>query len=238
MTQMINEQTVGQMVVERPSRARIFETLGIDYCCGGRKPLSQACEESGLQLDDVLRQLDESSAPDAPAERDWATASMTDLCDHIEAAHHAWLRQELPRLAFLTHKVASRHGEHRPALIEVHHVFLHLKAELESHMMKEEQVLFPICRHFDRIDTLPQLHCGSVNSPIEVMIREHDDAGDALARIRELTDNFRLPDDACNTYRALFDSLEQLERDMHQHVHKENNILFPKAIRAERLLSR
>jgi regulator of cell morphogenesis and NO signaling len=115
---------------------------------------------------------------------------------------------------------------------------MRLKAEMESHMMKEERILFPLCRTLDTTDVLPPSPCGSVNNPIQVMIREHEDAGDALARMRELTDNYSLPADACNTYRATFDALEQLERDMHQHVHKENNILFPKAVRAEQLLSR
>ncbi|HSV13163.1 MAG TPA: hemerythrin domain-containing protein, partial [Tepidisphaeraceae bacterium] len=141
------------------------------------------------------------------------------------------------RLAFLTGKIAARHGEHRPALVQVQRVFAELKAEMDSHMMKEERILFPLCRQLDTADALPSSHCGSVANPIEVMIREHDHAGDALARIRALTDTYTVPADACNTYRALFDSLQQLERDMHQHVHKENNILFPKAIRQERLLS-
>jgi regulator of cell morphogenesis and NO signaling len=239
MTQELIEATVGELVVERPSRARVFEKLGIDYCCGGKKPLGSAIRERGLDAGEVLAELEkEQRAAAEPAERNWATASMTDLCDHIESTHHAYLKQELPRLEFLTAKIASRHGEHRPALLEVHSVFRLLKEELESHMMKEERILFPLCRRLDTADVLPPSHCGSVGNPIAVMVREHEDAGDALSRIRELTEGYSLPADACNTYRATFDSLRQLERDMHQHVHKENNILFPKAVRAEALLSR
>jgi regulator of cell morphogenesis and NO signaling len=232
----MTEPTVGQLVVERPGRARVFEKLGIDYCCGGQKPLSEVCQAKGLDLAAVTAQLD--AEPQQPAERNWATASLTDLCDHIESTHHAYLREELPRLEFLTGKVANRHGEIRPALVEVHQVFLALKSELEMHMMKEERVLFPMCREMDAADGPVSFHCGSVANPIEVMVREHDDAGGALERMRELTDNYALPLDACNTYRALFDSLQQLERDMHQHIHKENNILFPRAIRSERMLNK
>src|SRR5262249_51610023 len=151
-----------------------------------------------------------------------------DLCDHIEQTHHRHLKQELPRLEFLTTKVATRHGEKRPALMEVQRVFATLKSEMELHMMKEERVLFPLCRKLDAADELPVMHCGSVGTPIEVMIREHEHAGDAMTKIRSATENYSCPSDACNTYLALFDALEHLERDLHEHVHKENNILFPK----------
>jgi regulator of cell morphogenesis and NO signaling len=239
MSQALIESTVGQLVVERPSRARLFEKLGIDYCCGGKKALRLAIDEQGLDADTVVAELEKEAAGAADqVERNWGTASITDLCDHIEATHHAYLKEELPRLAFLTEKIANRHGDGRPALRELHHVFAQFKAELESHMFKEERILFPLCRRLDTAEVLPASHCGSVNNPIEVMIREHEDAGTALARMRELTDGYSVPPDGCNTYRATFASLEQLERDMHQHVHKENNILFPKAVRAERLLSR
>jgi regulator of cell morphogenesis and NO signaling len=239
MSILTEELTVGQLVVQRPSRARVFERLGIGYCCGGKKPLQQACREKNLDFDGVVRELEkeESAVPDQ-AERNWASASLTDLCDHIEQTHHAYLKEELPRLAFLTSKIAARHGENRPALVQVQRVFAELKAEMDSHMMKEERILFPLCRALDTAEELPASHCGSVGNPIEVMIREHEHAGDALAQIRRLTDGYACPADACNTYRATFDSLQQLERDLHEHVHKENNILFPKAIRHERLLSR
>jgi len=231
------DATVGELVVARPSRARVFEKLGIDYCCGGKRPLQEVCRERNLDYAAVVDELNREQNAPAQHERSWASASLTDLCDHIEQTHHQYLKQELPRLEFLTTKVASRHGDKRPALVEVQRVFAELKAEMDSHMMKEERVLFPLCRQLDAADELPAMHCGSVGNPIEVMIREHEHAGDALAQIRALTENYACPPDACNTYRALFDSLEHLERDLHEHVHKENNILFPKAIRLERLLA-
>jgi regulator of cell morphogenesis and NO signaling len=234
------DSTVGQLVVERPSRARVFEKLGIDYCCGGKKPLLEAINEKGLEAQKVVAELEHELIGHGadPKEQDWSTASLTDLCNHVENIHHRYLKEELPRLEFLTHKVAARHGDRRPELIEVHKIFLAFQEELFSHMAKEERVLFPICRQLDRAEKLPATHCGSIANPISQMIHEHDDAGAALARINELTDNYTPPADACNTYRATFDALRQLERDMHQHVHKENNILFPKAQRMEKLLSR
>ena len=227
------ETTIGELVTERPARARIFESFGIDYCCGGKKPLAQAIREKNLDEKAVLGVLDAFDDQAPQQEPDLSTLTMTELADHIEATHHAYLKTELPRLEFLVNKVANRHGEHKPQLIELAAVFNTFKAELDSHMQKEEMVLFPICRRLEKASGPQQVHCGSVQNPISVMIREHDDAGDALQRMRELTDDYTAPSDACNTYRALFDSLKQLEFDMHRHVHKENSVLFPKAVEAE-----
>jgi len=231
-----SKASVGQLVAERPARARAFEKLGIDYCCGGKRPLEEICREKNLDYANVVRQMDSVDTSSAGNERNWSSASVTDLCDHIEQTHHAYLKQELPRLELLTTKVAERHGDKRPALREVREIFMSLKEEMDSHMAKEEHILFPLCRKLDVADALPTMHCGSIGNPIEVMMREHADAGDALARIRTLTDDFTCPADACNTFRAMYDSLHQLERDMHQHVHKENSILFPKAVRLEKIL--
>jgi regulator of cell morphogenesis and NO signaling len=231
------QATVGQLVTERPARARVFETFGIDYCCGGKKPLAQAIREKGLDEKTVVGILDAFDEQSPAAERDWSTASLTELADHIEQTHHAYLKNELPRLGYLVNKVASRHGGHTPQLVELAEVFNGFKAELELHMQKEEVVLFPICRQLDSATGPLQFHCGSVESPIAVMVHEHDDAGAALARMRELTHGYTPPVDACNTYRALFDSLRQLEQDMHRHVHKENSILFPKTAEAEAKLA-
>jgi regulator of cell morphogenesis and NO signaling len=231
------ERTIGELVAERPARARVFEGFKIDYCCGGKRPLAEACRAKGLDPQTVLNMLaivDDSAPPD---ERDWTKATITELCDNVESTHHAYLKQELPRLEFMARKVATRHGDHHPELVALRDVFLGFKAELESHMAKEEQILFPLCRQLDRAQGPVPSHCGSVQNPIRVMILEHDHAGNDLERMRELTAGFTPPADACNTYRAYFDALAQLEQDMHRHVHKENSVLFPKAIDAERRLT-
>jgi regulator of cell morphogenesis and NO signaling len=230
------ERTIGELVAERPARARVFEGFKIDYCCGGKKPLADACRAKGLDPQTVLNMLaivDDAAPRD---ERDWTKATITELCDNVESTHHAYLKQELPRLEFMATKVAARHGDHRPELVELRDVFLAFKAELESHMAKEERILFPLCRQLDRAEAAFPSHCGSVQNPIRVMILEHDHAGNDLGRMRELTNGFVPPADACNTYRAYFDALAQLEQDMHRHVHKENSVLFPKAVEAERKL--
>jgi regulator of cell morphogenesis and NO signaling len=230
------QTTVGELVAQRPSRARVFERFGIDYCCGGKLPLAEACSRKGISTETVqaiLELLEERS--DAP-ERDLTGLSMTELVEDIERTHHSYLKQELPRLNLLTGKVANRHGERLPQLVALRQVFVAFEAELFQHMAKEEQVLFPLCREMDALQpgqSLPPFHCGSVANPITVMIQEHDGAGEALARMRELTDDYTPPADACVTFAALYASLADLERDMHRHVHKENSVLFPMAIEAE-----
>jgi len=180
------DTTIGQLVTERPARARIFESFGIDYCCGGKKALAQAIREKKLDEKTVLAVLEAFDAQTPQTEKDWSKATLTELADHIETTHHAYLKQELPRLEYLVNKVANRHGEHRPQLVELAEVFNGLKAEMESHMQKEELVLFPICRKLDEATGPMQFHCGSVENPIAVMIHEHDQAGEALRRMREL----------------------------------------------------
>jgi regulator of cell morphogenesis and NO signaling len=228
------ERTVGELVAEKPGRSRIFERLGIDYCCGGKKPLAQACEEKGLSMDEVLAQLRSvDTEGGSRSEKNWAEASMTALIDHIEQVHHTYLRAELPRLRFLTSKVRTAHGGRHPELVEVERVFSALEAELASHMQKEEQVLFPMIRQLETSAVPPQFHCGSIGNPVFAMEREHDDAARGLATLRSLTDGYAPPEDACNSYRAMLDGLRELESDLHQHIHKENNVLFPRALGRE-----
>jgi regulator of cell morphogenesis and NO signaling len=233
-----SNSTVGEWVVDRPSRSRLLEKLGIDYCCGGKQPLAQACEAKGLDPDKVIEALirEGDTAADL-GEPDWSQAPLSELCDHIVDTHHAFLNAELPRLQAIVTKVASVHGERHPEMADVRGVFENLKAELESHMDKEEQVLFPMVRQLERATERPTFHCGSVGNPIRVMEHEHDGAGNALAALRQLTKDYSTPADACNTWRAMADGLRQLEQDLHVHIHKENNILFPRALRVEQGLS-
>jgi regulator of cell morphogenesis and NO signaling len=227
------EATVATLVLEQPGRARVFERFAIDYCCGGKVPLRAACEERGLDVGLVLDALAESPRAETDwAETDWAAASLEALCTHIVDHHHAYLREELPPLAALTEKVARAHGDRHPELDNVAAIFAVLRAELESHMEKEEQLLFPACVALERrTETgLPF----SVDAPIAAMVHEHDEVGAALERLRDLTGGYSPPGDACNSYRAMLDRLESLERDTHEHVHEENNILFPRAAALER----
>lgn len=231
-------RTVGDLVRERPGRARVFEDLGIDYCCGGRDSLSEACASAGLRVEDVSRRLRESDASQTGVtETDWTKEPLSRLVDHILETHHAYLRDELPRLADSIDRIVAAHAEGHPELREVRSVFTALKTELESHMAKEEQVLFPLIRELEQSEEAPgqapEFHCDSLRNPIAVMESEHSDAGEALGRLRRLTAGFTTPEDGCATYRRVMDGLRELESDLHRHIHKENNILFPRAVELE-----
>jgi regulator of cell morphogenesis and NO signaling len=229
--------SVGALVREKPSRSRVFDRFEIDFCCGGKVSLEQACTKHGVPLEQIVAELESEDAQSTSSTLVDADAmTLSELCDHIEATHHAYLRQELPRLDEMTAKVARVHGDKEPKLLEIRAAFVELEAELMPHMMKEEQILFPIIRKLEASTARPEFHCGSVSNPIRRMENEHDHAGDTLKRLRQLTNDYTPPGWACNTYRALFDGLRELEENMHQHVHKENNVLFVKAAELEACL--
>lgn len=235
ITAPLTAQTpVGALVAERPSRSRVLEKLRIDYCCGGKLSLADACQKIGLDPAEALTSIREADARenDAPVV-DPARMTLTELADHIEQTHHAWLREELPRLDTLTEKVFMVHGEAEPRLARVRDAFCALRDELTSHMGKEELILFPMIRAMEGGEQGAAAGCSSLMGPIQQMEHEHDEAGAALATMRAATDGFKPPAWACGTYRAMLDGLAELEADMHQHVHKENNVLFPRALRLE-----
>jgi len=227
--------TVGELVTRQPNRSRLFEELGIDYCCGGHKSLRQACADKGLNLDDVLARLAQIPAtPPRSSHEAAAELSLGQLIDHIVTEHHAYLRRELPRLARLIHKVARVHGEEDERLASLPGIYDAMQAELADHMLKEEQILFPAIRTLEESEGPGEAGFASIGQPIQVMMAEHDSTGRALETLRRLTDGFTPPDWACNTYRAMLDGLRELEADLHQHIHEENNILFPRALEKER----
>ncbi len=234
MAQLNLQSPVGQWVAQFPQLSRLFETLKIDYCCGGGITLEDACQSRNLNPAQALAQIQETlDASPTQDKRDWTQAPLAELCDHIEETHHAYLKNELPRLSAIVAKVAAVHGDAHPELREVKTTFEELRSELEPHMFKEERILFPAIRQLEQAATAPEFPFGTVANPIRMMEFEHDHAGDALERMRVLTHDYQPPADACNTYRAMLDGLRQLEQDMHQHVHKENNILFPRAVALE-----
>lgn len=220
----IADRTVGELVAERPGRSRIFQALQIDFCCQGARTLREACERKGARLETVIGQL-EAEMREAADPLNPAGLPLHELAEHIVANHHAFLRREFPRLRAMSERVASVHGGHTPSLVEVHDVYCGLETELNSHMMKEEEILFPAVSAMSRGGSGP----ACLDGPIACMIHEHDDAGAALARLHELTGGYNPPADACNTYRALFAGLADLEEDLHRHIHLENSVLFPAA---------
>jgi len=223
------EKTIGEMVAQNPARARLFEKLGIDYCCGGKQSLEDACRARGLDAASVAQVLEALDETDGAGQENWSRRSLKDLIDNILSTHHAYLKRELPRLAEIVNKVATVHGGNHAELKDVRYTFSLLKAELDEHMMKEENILFPTIIAMETGGQGP-LHWGGIDRPIAVMEHEHDNAGRALATLRQLTADRRVPDDACNTYRVMLSSLAELESDLHEHISKENNILFPRAM--------
>jgi len=219
---LTSEVQVGDLAAEHPLATRVFERHGIDYCCGGGTALQQACEQRGLDatavLDEIQKELDGAEAP----EERWDQAPLNDVITHILAAYHVPLYEELPRLLKMAEKVLAVHREKDPErLTELVAVYRGLKAELEAHMAKEEQILFPMIQRGQ----------GSMaDGPIMVMSQEHEAAGAALRRLRDLTNDYTVPEQACNTWRALWHGLAALEESLHRHIHLENNILFPRAL--------
>lgn len=232
------ETPVGQLVARNPALARVFEQHRIDYCCGGKLPLADACQRRGADLAALLAALEAAEGKHAPAETtDWTIAPLSDLIGNIVSTHHAYLAEELPRLSYLTQKVANAHGASHPEVIELAGVFESFRAELEHHALKEERILFPWIQHMERGATPNQFPANGVEHPIQCMEEEHDNAGRALETFRRLTGDFQTPEGACNSWRVLYASLEALEADMHLHVHKENNILFPRALALQESLA-
>jgi len=231
-------KTVRELAVEMPNATRVFEKLGIDYCCGGQQSLEQACTTARLSVDEVLRALEAQAAPAAAVATDWKSAPLAELIDHIVATHHAYVKAEVPRLEQLIAKVVSVHGQNHPELKQVQASFRGLGAELGMHMMKEEQILFPYIAEMEESVNagrpVPPCVFGTVRNPVQMMVMEHDSAGEALHTMREATSDFVAPADACVSYSTLYRALQEFEADLHQHIHLENNILFPRAIEMEK----
>lgn len=219
------ERTVGEIVAERPSQSRIFQSFGIDFCCQGGRTLAEACERKGVDAGSVVEQLEAELQGRPAPEHNPAQLPPAELADYIEETHHRYLRDELPRVHTMAQRVAQVHGLGRQSLVELLEVFEGMMLELVHHLMKEDDVLFPAIR--------TMASGGSAGIPLDgaiaTMLEEHDEAGAALARMRELTDGFMPPEGACNTYRALFAGLAELESDLHTHIHLENAVLFPAA---------
>ena len=232
--------TVADLVLAHPALRPLLDRLGIDYCCGGKKPFAQAVRAAGHDLQTVIDNCHRTlrASAGAPAATDWARASVTELAGHILSTHHAFTRAQLTRIDGLLARVQRAHAAaHGDLLEQVRNIFDALRAELESHLAKEEQILFPAIQSIDGYlagrNARPAIHCGRVAYPIRQMEAEHDSAGAALARLRALTGGYQAPPDACATFQALYEALPALEADLHEHIHLENNILFPRSVEQE-----
>jgi regulator of cell morphogenesis and NO signaling len=236
---LTTSKTVRKFAVENPAATRIFEKFGIDYCCGGNQSLEQACEKANISIDSVLDTLEmaDETARAAQEVRDWNHEPLSQLIAHIKRTHHKYTREETVRLTALLQKVCSAHGKNHPELHQIRVVFAGLSQELMTHLMKEEMVLFPFIERMEEavIQSEPVLPApfGSLQNPVAMMKHEHDSAGGALSAIRKASGEFTPPADACISYQTLYKALAAFEADLHQHIHLENNILFPRAIAME-----
>jgi len=226
--ELTKDMHVSEVAAAAPATIKVFQQHGIDFCCGGHRAIAEACTEHGLDVDRVLAELVQS-ATGTTDERNWQQAPLEDLVTYIQGRFHQPLREELPRLSAMVDKVVIRHGDHYPEmLLPLQREFRRLMSELLDHMSKEDHMLFPAIVAIERGQAADG---GSwIAGPVEVMEHEHEQAGAALAAMRQVTADYQVPPDACPTFQGLFYGLEQLERDMHVHVHLENNILFPRAL--------
>lgn len=235
---MTTTTTLADIAATSLVAVRTLERYGLDYCCGGKQAIGDACSAKGLDASAVMQEI-EQSLNKGGGDRDWQNAPLGELARHIIATHHEYLRQELPAVGARMEKVLRVHGGRDPqTLTRMATVYDGLRSELEAHIAKEEQILFPFIAKYAQAEAqgqpVPPVPFGSIANPIAMMEREHEGAGDALVELRTLTNNYELPSYACTTVRMLFDGLQALEADLHVHIHLENNILFPRAIALER----
>jgi regulator of cell morphogenesis and NO signaling len=229
--------TIREIVLENPHATRVFAKLGIDYCCGGGKSLEEACRAANLPLAEVQHQLDHESVAGISAEKNWQVEPLTELAQHIVQKHHSYVKASLPRIAALFEKVCAKHGASHSELNHQRTVFHGLNQELSTHLMKEEAMLFPYIERMEEAvlqgDPILPAPFGTVANPVHMMMLEHDNAGGALRALRQSSCDYTLPADSCMSYQTLYRELQEFEADLHQHIHLENNILFPRALALE-----
>lgn len=239
--EIIVTMSVAEIVVKYPETRKILEEMGIDYCCGGKHSLKEASENAGFSPQDVIQKLKEvvESSKERLNKTNLDAISLKELIDHIINTHHVFLKEELPRLKNLREKVyQAHHQKHGQMLENLGRSFQKLRTDIEMHLAKEEQILFPaieqIENHVRQRGPKPEIHCGSITNPINQMVYEHEVAGVLLSEMQKTTSGYNPPSDACESFKALYDGLRELEDNLHEHIHLENNILFPKAVKLER----
>lgn len=235
MNTTLSSLSLAQIVNSNHKAASVFEKYHMDFCCKGKRSLAQACFEQELAVSQVTEDLENIlSNNNNSSAIDFDKMNLTQLCDYILQTHHAYVKNEMPQIYVYLEKISSKHGDRHPELYKIFQIFSAVKEEMEGHMKKEELVLFPRIKELQKLteneNAQLQLNIGYLQSPITVMEQEHDHAGNLLNDIRIFSNNYTPPQDACTTYRLSFAALKAFERDLHQHVHLENNILFPKAI--------
>jgi len=232
-----NETTLKEIAVSSPAAARVLEEVGVDYCCGGNHSLEAGCAGTGVASEEILARLRASTEQARPEDADWRSAPLAELTEHIRQKHHGYVRETIPRVSALLEKVKGKHGANHPEIALLEGLFQQLGREMIAHMQKEEIILFPYIERLEQSRNsgaaLERPFFQSVRNPVQMMMNEHDAAGNLAKQIREACSNYAPPANACSSYQRLYGELRQFEADLHMHVHLENNILFPRAVELE-----
>ncbi|MEO5593572.1 MAG: iron-sulfur cluster repair di-iron protein [Chitinophagaceae bacterium] len=235
-----NEEAIGQIAAQDVRKAEVFKKYGIDFCCGGKKTLKEACIEKGLDLATIENELEQANKTSARYSLPYNDWNLDFLADYIVNTHHSYVKKMLPEIKTYASKVANVHGDRHPELLAIWKLTEEINAELTAHMIKEEEVLFPYIKKMVMAVNNGQQagvsHFGTIQNPISVMETEHELVGRNLENIRLLSNNYSLPEDACGSYSLLYKMLAEFEDDLHIHVHLENNLLFPKALKMEQTM--
>ncbi|GIU81510.1 MAG: iron-sulfur cluster repair di-iron protein [Acidobacteria bacterium] len=230
-------KTIREIALEYPQSVRVFERYKIDYCCGGRKFLEEVCQSLGLEAEKIWHEIQNEIAENSEQTEFPERKKASELVDYILEKHHVYTKDAIERLKPLMEKVCRRHGKAYPELLELQKAFLSLADELLVHMKKEEMVLFPYIKVLSAVVStnfpISEPHFGTVKNPVRMMMLEHDASGDILRQMRSITNDYSLPEGACPSFTALYYELEELEKDLHRHIHLENNVLFPQAVELE-----
>lgn len=229
MMLVTSDVLVRELALGLPGAVRVFQKHHIDFCCGGKIPLAEACATTGVNLDEVMRDLATEGQRSTTSEVNWEQRPIPELVQYILDKHHTFTRTSLSTLGPLVDKVRRVHGERHPELVQMATLFAALRDDLEPHLLKEERVLFPAI--LEECAGQPHSGCfGSISNPVAMMLVEHDSVGEILRALRKTTGDYAPPADACTTYRATYAELEALEKDLHLHIHLENNVLFPRVM--------
>jgi len=231
------DSKVSDIVMAEPKAKRVFEDAGVDYCCGGGHSLQDACLAAGTSVEEISRRLREAGGTATAEDAHWTSAPLGELTRQIREKHHGYVREAIGRVRPLAGEVRAKHGENHAELAEIEELFLEVAHEMSAHMQKEELILFPYIEAMERSfragASLEPPFFGTVQNPIHMMMKEHDAAGDLVKRIRKASGGYLAPADGCASYQTLYQELREFETDLHEHVHLENNILFPRALELE-----
>ena len=234
------ESVIGEVVAENYKAATVFKSHKIDFCCNGGRTIAEACEKQNINTDELLQQINQVLNEKSSETIDFKSWSLDLLVDYIEKKHHRYVRQRINDILPFLIKVTRVHGENHPELYEINQLFSDSADALLHHLEKEENILFPFIKEMSEAESrgekLKLPFFGTVNNPIQMMHEEHDDEGERFRKIATLSNDYTPPENACNTYRVTFALLQEFEEDLHQHIHIENNIIFPRAIQLEQLI--